>query len=115
MVVRTLRFQRTSFISQCIDRIQKGGFSGRIEPEEYADGNRKAKREDDGKGCNDCWPLGETGDRRRTGNSEKDANDAAQKAEHQCLDEKLRQDIAAPGAYGQPAAALAVPFRPRYQ
>src|SRR3972149_3955599 len=89
-----------SFVPQRFDRVQLGGLAGRVEAEEDAyasgEGEGQQQRVDGDEG----WPFKELGDKFGRAYTDADADESANQAQDQGLDEELVKDVSPARAHG---------------
>src|SRR2546429_4339974 len=90
-------------VSQGLDRVEPRGAHRRVKPEDHADPDRDADRDDHGAARDEerqirrlWYAMHDLGD----GPSQEDPEHSAEAGERDRLDEELRQDVAAPRANG---------------
>src|SRR5437660_9431788 len=88
----------TLFVPQRLDRIESRGLTRRVPPEKDSDGGGDAHREEHGTRGNACRPPKVLRNAARRGKPHRDADDAADDAERDGFDDKLRPHVAGRGA-----------------
>ena len=88
------------FVAKGVDGIELGGFTGWVETEKDADGAADGEGEDDGVGGDYGLKVRDFADGVGGAHAAEDAEDAAEQAEGDGLDEELQEDGTALGADG---------------
>src|SRR3954454_17654777 len=91
------RSRVTSLIPKRMDRVQRGGFSGRVVAEEDAYGAGEAYGDDHDDRGDHRFRAGEVAEDCGAGVADKNSGHAAEDAHHDALDEELREDVGAAG------------------
>src|SRR5437870_9935854 len=101
------------FVSQCFDRVEASGAHRRVEPEDDADrdghadrDDHRAARDEKRQACRLRDAMDDFGDRP----AKEDAEHASEARECDGLDEELSEDVTAPGANGLADPDLARPL-----
>src|ERR1043166_3088151 len=101
------RHSETLLVTQRVERIEPGGFARRIKAKENADRRADEKRADDGPRRDQGGPVLQRGYYFRGRDAGDDADDAADGAERDRLNQELSEDIAAVRANRHACADLA--------
>src|SRR6185312_16699591 len=81
--------QRASLVPECLNWIEAGGLSRRVVAEENSDGRREPDGDRHRRRRRRCRPAREMAEQRRAAVSKGQADDPAQKAHDDTLDEEL--------------------------
>src|SRR5207244_3918357 len=92
-------FQRSSFVAQCFNRIERGGLSRWIKAEENSHGGTEKERQHDRPGRNQRRPMLDRRKNLRGQNAENNAEQSANGTERNRFDQELGENIAAVRAH----------------
>ena len=99
------------FVTQCLDRVERGGLPRWIKAEEDSDRGANKKCDHDRGGGNQRRPMSRQRDCFRSRDAEKDSENSPDRAKRNRFDQKLRENVAPVRAHGHARADFTRPLR----